>query len=135
MKSYDNEMQKTKIIISTPKSETSFREIPIPDFLIKYLQMFQKDENCYFLSGKENLIEPRTYQYRYKKILSQIGIKSHNYHQLRHTFATNCIQNGFDVKTLSVVLGHKTIHMTLSRYVHPDYIYKRKLMNQLSLLF
>lgn len=135
VKSYDNEMQKTKIIISTPKSETSFREIPIPDFLIKYLQMFQKDENCYFLSGKENLIEPRTYQYRYKKILSQIGIKSHNYHQLRHTFATNCIQNGFDVKTLSVVLGHKTIHMTLSRYVHPDYIYKRKLMNQLSLLF
>ena len=135
VKSYNNGIQKTKIIVSTPKSDTSFREIPIPNFLVRYLQMFQKDNHCYFLSGKEKLIEPRTYQYRYKKILSQVGIKSHNYHQLRHTFATNCIQNGFDIKTLSVILGHKTVNMTLNRYIHPDYVHEQKLMNQLSLLF
>ena len=135
VKSYDNGIRKTKVIVSTPKSDTSFRVIAIPDFLIRYLQMFQKDENCYFLSGKEKPIEPRTYQYRYKKILSQIDIKNNNYHQLRHTFATNCIQNGFDVKTLSAVLGHKTVNITLNRYVHPDCVYERKLMNKLSLLF
>ena len=135
VKSYNNGIQKTKIIVSTPKSDTSFREIPIPNFLVRYLQMFQKDNHCYFLSGKEKLIEPRTYQYRYKKILSQVGIKSHNYHQLRHTFATNCIQNGFDIKTLSVILGHKTVNMTLNRYIHPDHVHEQKLMNQLSLLF
>ena len=132
---YDTSAQKTKIVISTPKSTASFRVIAIPDFLIEYLRKFQKDGNCYLLSGSEKLVEPRTYQYRYKRILSRINAENHNYHQLRHTFATNCIQNGFDVKTLSVVLGHKTVNITMDRYVHPDYTHERKLMNKLSLLF
>lgn len=132
---YDANSQKTKIVISTPKSDASFRVIVIPDFLLEYLHQFQKDDNCYLLSGNEKLIEPRTYQYRYKKILSKINIENHNYHRLRHTFATNCIQNGFDVKTLSIILGHKTVSITLNRYVHPDDVHERKLMNKLSLLF
>ncbi|MFR6588742.1 MAG: tyrosine-type recombinase/integrase [Ruminococcus sp.] len=53
-----------------------------------------------------------------------MNAENHNYHQLRHTFATNCIQNGFDVKTLSVVLGHKTVNITMDRYVHPDYTHE-----------
>ena len=132
---YDTNSQKTKIVISTPKSAASFRVIAIPEFLLKYLRQLQKGGNCYLLSENEKLVEPRTYQHRYKKILSQMNIEDHNYHRLRHTFATNCIQSGFDVKTLSVILGHKTVSITLNRYVHPDNVHARKLMNKLSLLF
>lgn len=127
--------KKTKVVISTPKSDNSFRMIVIPDFLTEYLSMYKNDEDFYILSGSKKIVEPRTYQYRYKKILSEANTEDHNYHQLRHTFATNCMQNGFDVKTLSIVLGHKTVNITLNRYIHPDYIHERKLMNKLSLLF
>ena len=127
--------KKTKIIISVPKSDTSFREIAIPEFLAEYFIAFKGDDNYYVLSGSEKIVEPRAYQYRYKSVLSESNSGDHTYHGLRHTFATNCIQNGFDVKTLSMILGHKTVNITLNRYVHPDYVHERKLMNKLAMLF
>ena len=127
--------KKTKIVISTPKSDSSFRMIAIPDFLIEYFKMFKGEDQNYILSGSEKIVEPRAYQYRYKKILSDANAENHTYHQLRHTFATNCIQNGFDVKTLSKILGHQSVDITLNRYVHPDFVHERMLINKLSLLF
>lgn len=96
---------------------------------------FKGDDNYYVLSGSEKIVEPRAYQYRYKRVLSESNSGDHTYHGLRHTFATNCIQSGFDVKTLSMILGHKTVNITLNRYVHPDYVHERKLMNKLAMLF
>ena len=96
-----------------------------------YFEMFRADG--YILSGSEKVIEPRTMQYRYKKILAATKVAEHNYHRLRHTFATNCIGSGFDAKTLSNVLGHSSITLTLTRYVHPDIAYERKLMNSMCL--
>lgn len=130
-----NGSRKTKVIISSPKSETSRRVISIPDCLIKYFEKFRSNENYYILSDCERPIEPRTMQYRYKKILQAANVSNHNYHQLRHTFATNCIQNGFDIKTLSNVLGHSNVSLTLSRYIHPDFSHERKLMNNMCMLF
>ena len=132
---YASGQTKTKIVISTPKSENSFRVIVIPDFLVEYLLMFKSEDSYFILSGSEKVVEPRAYQYRYKKVLSDANAEKHNYHQLRHTFATNCMQNGFDVKTLSIILGHKAVSVTLNRYIHPDFVHERKLMNKLSLLF
>lgn len=109
--------------------------IAIPDFLIEYFKMFKGEDQNYILSGSEKIVEPRAYQYRYKKILSDANAENHTYHQLRHTFATNCIQNGFDVKTLSKILGHQSVDITLNRYVHPDFVHERMLINKLSLLF
>lgn len=126
--------RKTKIIISSPKSQTSRRSISIPDHLMEYFKKFKSDDDCYILSGCEDVIEPRTMQYRYKKIIKAAQISSHNYHQLRHTFATNCIQNGFDIKTLANILGHSNVNLTLNRYVHPDIFHERKLMNKICLL-
>lgn len=123
--------RKTKVIISAPKSESSRRIISIPDCLMPYFEMFRVDG--YILSGTEKVIEPRTMQYRYKKILAAAKVAEHNYHKLRHTFATNCIGSGFDAKTLSNVLGHSSITLTLTRYVHPDIAYERRLMNSMCL--
>ena len=86
----------------------------------------------YVLSGSEKVVEPRTMQYRYKKLLEAAAVESSNFHQLRHTFATNCVENGYDAKTLSIVLGHSTIALTLDRYVHPNRQYERRMMNSLA---
>lgn len=125
--------RKTKVIISTPKSDTSFRDIAIPDFLMGCFEMFRNEADFFILTGADKPVEPRTMQYRYKKILQSAEIEDHNYHKLRHTFATNCAEKGFDVKTLSVVLGHSSVNLTLNRYVHPDRSHERRLMNSMCL--
>lgn len=124
-----NGNRKTKIVISSPKSATSFRDIVIPDALMNYFEMFRSEANNYILSGTDKPVEPRTMQYRYKKILRTVGVEDHNYHKLRHTFATISAEKGFNVKALSAVLGHSNVTLTLNRYVHPDLAYERRLMN------
>lgn len=121
--------KKTGIVILPPKSSSSRRSISIPDRLVKYFERFKGDGSCYLLSGTERAVEPRTMQYRFKRILKLSLVSCHNYHILRHTFATNCIKNGFDIKTLSNVLGHSNINLTLNWYIHPDTAYERQLMN------
>ena len=127
-----NGSHKTLLVITEPKSSDSKRCIAVPDFLIPYLLKFRRNDEDYVLSGSEKLVEPRTMQYRYKKLLEAADVERSNYHQLRHTFATNCVENGFDAKTLSIVLGHSTIALTLDRYVHPNRQYERRMMNSLS---
>ena len=124
-----NGNRKTKIVISAPKSATSFREIAIPDMLMKYFEMFRSEADHFILSGADKPVEPRMMQYRYKKILQSAEIENHNYHKLRHTFATNSAEKGFNVKALSAVLGHSSVTLTLNRYIHPDRTYERRLMN------
>lgn len=124
-----NGNRKTKIVISSPKSATSFRDIVIPDALMKYFEMFRNEASHFILSGTGKPVEPRTIQYRYKKILHTADVEDHNYHKLRHTFATNSAEKGFHVKALSAVLGHSNVTLTLNRYVHPDRTYERRLMN------
>ena len=113
-----NSAHGTKLISDTPKSLTSQRTIPIPKFLIKLLRDSRSNEICYILSGSNHIIEPRTLQRRFKSILKKADLPSVGYHSLRHAFATNCLQAGFDVKTLSEILGHASVETTLNRYVH-----------------
>lgn len=124
---------KSEIIISAPKSECSVRDVPIPDKLLLMLQERQNAPNTYFLTGKTNLyVEPRTMQNRFKSTIKKAGIAPANFHALRHTFATRCIELGFDIKSLSEILGHASVNITLNRYVHPSMELKQKNMNMLS---
>ena len=129
--SFTNGNRKTKIVISAPKSTTSSRDISIPDMLMEYFKMFRNKGNCFILSGTEKPVEPRTMQYRYKKILQSANNEYYNFHRLRHTFATNCAEKGIDVKTLSTILGHSSINLTLNRYVHPNRFHERKMLNNM----
>ena len=122
--------RRTKLVISSPKSSTSRRIIAIPDRLMPYFRRFHGKSNCYLLTGTTKLTEPRTMQYRYKRVLKQAEVQPHHFHKLRHTFATNCMEHGFDIKTLSVVLGHSNVEITMNRYLHPNLQYERRLMNQ-----
>lgn len=123
---------KTIITITEPKSRKSIRDIPIPSPLLPELQRLRRDDGCYFLTASPGYTEPRTLSFRYKKSLDELGIKYKNFHCLRHTFATKCIRAGVDVKTLSELLGHSSVQITLDRYVHSDLETKRIQIEKLS---
>ena len=125
-------LKHTKIIITEPKSESSKREIPIPDCIISLLRQFQDNGDVYVVSGRKKPVEPRTMQYRFAKILHNADLPSFHYHSLRHLFATRCVELGFDVKTLSEILGHSSVEVTLNRYIHSDMERKRSCMSLLS---
>ena len=108
----------TQIIADTPKSRSSRRSIPIPKFIIKLLRDSSSNKDFYILSNSIIITEPRTLQRRFKAILKKTNLPSVGYHCLRHMFATNSLQAGFDVKTLSEILGHASVETTLNRYVH-----------------
>lgn len=124
---------KTIVIIDEPKSAKSIRDIPIPTFMLSQIAKIKRNVNpdCYFLTCSLNYTEPRTYQYRYKTFLKHIGVTYKNFHVLRHTFATECIRLGIDVKTVSELLGHASVKITLERYVHSNMDMKRKQLEKL----
>lgn len=127
----DNPIKKTKLCVSTPKSSCSKRIIPLPKTLLNVLLPYQSNDDNYILSGKPRCVDPRTIQYHFKKYLKKCDIESTNFHTLRHTFATQCIEMGFDIKTLSEILGHSSVNITLDRYVHSSLKMKQEQMNKL----
>lgn len=105
-----NAVQKTRIIVTEPKSYAALRTIPLPEFVIDVIKPFAGSPNTYVLSGEcKKIIEPRTMQNKFKTYLAEGKIEEANFHSLRHTFATRCIEAGFDVKTLSEILGHSSV--------------------------
>lgn len=124
---------KTEVVVTTPKSSCSIRKIPLPDEILEILVLNKKASSGYVLTNDEyKFIEPRTMQNKFKKILKAVGIENANFHALRHTFATRCVELGFDVKSLSEILGHATVNITMNRYVHPTYEMKKKNMQKIS---
>ena len=131
----DDGGRKTRIIISRPKSVCSERDIPLPDIVSIFLN-HKYDPDVYFLTGSSrSFVEPRTLQYRFNNVLKQCGIPHVTFHTLRHTFATRCVEIGFDLKSLSEILGHANVNITLNRYVHPSFDIKVQNMRRLSELF
>lgn len=122
----------TRLIVTSPKSASSVREIPLPDFILPYLKSVRAAEDCFLLSGNQKITEPRTMQYRFKSVLKKANLPYVNFHALRHMFATNCVALGFDVKTLSEILGHSSVQITLNRYVHSSMERKKSCMKLLS---
>lgn len=130
-----NSGRKTRVIITTPKSSCSIRYIPIPDAIIKTLEIARSDATGYLLTNSNTkFAEPRTMQNRFKLALKEADIEPANFHALRHTFATRCVELGFDVKSLSEILGHATVNITMNRYVHPTLELKKENMKKLSSL-
>ena len=85
-----------------------------------------RNNNDYFLSGSNRIIEPRSYQYHYERLLKAAKVSYREFHSLRSTFATTCINKGIDVKTVSELLGHSSVKVTLERYMHTDMELKRE---------
>ncbi len=123
---------RSSLVITRPKTVASFRDIPICSWLVPVLKQVHDIRRSPFVaSSHAGFVSPRTFDYRYHKLLRTAGIQTINYHALRHTFATRCIEAGIDVKTLSELLGHTDASITLNTYVHSSMERKR---TQLELL-
>ena len=123
----------TELIIDTPKSKNSIREIPIAKDLLKLIRPFKKVVNgqFYILTNSSRPTEPRTYRNYYKRLMETLNIPRLKFHGLRHSFATRCIESKCDYKTVSVLLGHSNISTTLNLYVHPNMEQKKKCVEQM----
>lgn len=124
----EGETRHTELLLDTPKTANSVRDIPMSSELLKMLKSLNKvvNENYYVISNDIKPIEPRTYRNYYKKLCKQLDIPELKFHGLRHSFATRCIESKADYKTVSVLLGHSNISTTLNLYVHPNKEQKKK---------
>lgn len=133
LKSSEQDGSKTRVFISAPKSGTSVRTIPLTALAHSLCEAMRPDDpRAFVLTGTQEYIEPRTLQYRFKKYVTDCGLTGVHFHTLRHTFATRCVEVGFEIKSLSEVLGHSSTRVTLDRYVHPSMRLKRDNMAKLS---
>lgn len=127
-----NTHQKTEVIVGSPKSQSSFREIPIPDHLLRLLKQLKKgDDDAYFLSDTNRCFEPRRMQRVFSDYLEKAGLPHRGFHCTRHTFATRWVELGADIKTLSEILGHRSIQIILDKYVHISEKTKRENINKI----
>lgn len=128
-----NKTSKTRISVSSPKSQCSIRTIPLTDDIISLILDSFSDKQGFVLTGDDkSFAEPRSMQNHFKRVCFAASIRTVNFHSLRHTFATRCIEVGFDVKSLSEILGHANVSITMNRYVHPSMDVKRENMSKLS---
>lgn len=125
--------RRTELLIDTPKTKNSIREIPISRDLLRMLKPFKKIVNPAFfvLTNDSKPTEPRTYRSYYKNLMRSLEIPDIKFHGLRHSFATRCIESKCDYKTVSVLLGHSNISTTLNLYVHPNLEQKKKAIDQM----
>lgn len=125
--------RRTELILDTPKTKNSIREIPISKDLLRILKPFKKIVNPSFfvLTNDAKPTEPRTYRSYYKNLMKELKMPELKFHGLRHSFATRCIESNCDYKTVSVLLGHSNISTTLNLYVHPNMEQKKKAIEQM----
>ncbi len=130
-----NGKKKSKLVIGSPKTAYSLRCIPICSKLYSILCSFPyRKKQGYILESNtsSSFVSPRTFEYRYKAILKKCTLEPVNYHALRHTFATRCIERGVDIKSLSEILGHSDVAITLNIYVHSSMELKRQQIEKLA---
>ena len=123
----------TELILDSPKTKNSIRDIPMTRDLLKLLKPLKRivNNNYFVLTNEAKPTEPRTYRNYYKQFMQEIGVPILKFHGLRHSFATRCIESKCDYKTVSVILGHSNISTTLNLYVHPNMEQKKRCIDQM----
>lgn len=131
----------TGVFTKVPKTESSIREVAIPDFVISLLEEYklwyeeQKslygelwiDSNRLFVQADGKPMHPSTISKWFVKFIGQIGLPVINFHGLRHTNATLLIAQNIDVAVVAAArLGHAQITTTFNFYVHPIIAHNKK---------
>ena len=118
---FEESKTKTSLSVGAPKSRKSFRKIPLPQFLLDLIRessLYNSNPDFYLFSGSTEPFDPRSFQKLYKRILKDAQVKDRKFHAIRHTFATRALELGVDIKTISELLGHSTVSITLNVYAH-----------------
>lgn len=122
----------SKLQITSPKTRSSIRTIPLNQWIMQYANLLQGEDDEYVITGKQLHNEPNKYRLYYNQILKDLNLPHLKFHALRHTFATRCIECGCDYKSLSELLGHSNVSITMNLYVHPQMELKRKCVEMLA---
>lgn len=127
----EGDKRHTQVVIDTPKTKNSNREIPLTKDLVNIFKAFKKvvNDDYFVLTNEEKPTEPRVYRNYYVTLMQKLGLPVIKFHGLRHSFATRCIEGKADVKTVSVMLGHSNISTTMNLYVHPNMEQKKSVIN------
>ena len=138
LKTKETNETKTALMVLEPKTFSSKRLVPLPSFLLEYIKNYQEKITInnitdYILTNNTKIPDPRTTQYRFRKLCEQFDF-SIKFHSLRHSYATNCVMQEIDTKTLSEILGHSSVGTTLNLYVHSSLDFKKKQVNKISKL-
>lgn len=139
----DPSLLKTRLEIQPfPKTSSSVRSIPLHDKVIEkynqHLKRVQEEreiikveeqyKNQIFISPSGKVCEPDYVTAIFGRLLKKAGIEHINFHALRHTFATRSLEAGMDIKTLSTILGHSDVQITMNTYCHVLDTHKQKAM-------
>ena len=126
----------TRLVVQPPKSESSLRRIPLPADILSLLAAHKPKTagSVCLLTGTAAPLEPRTMQNRYRALLKRAGVPYRNFHALRHTYATRCIEQNVDVKSVSEMLGHSDVRITLQTYVHVSLRHKQQAVQSICFL-
>lgn len=116
---------RTALHLGAPKSTRSRRVVPLVEGLLDMLRAYARAQpperrrpDAPVFAYRGGYCEPRLFQNHFRRLLQQQQIEHANFHAMRHTFASRCIQTGMDVRTLSDILGHSDANVTLRVYVH-----------------
>lgn len=138
VKNFNENGKKTTLNVGSPKSAHSVRKIPLPGFILDLAQKYKmdtSDEDCFVLSDEAIPLDPRKYQKLFQTVLKHSGVRSRKFHAIRHTFATRALELGVDIKTLSELLGHSNVSITLNIYAHSMFEQKRKAIDKLNTMY
>ena len=128
------------VFTKVPKTESSIREIAIPEFIISLLEeyklWYEEQKSLYgelwtnsdrlFVQADGKPMHPSSISKWFVKYVGTIGLPVINFHGLRHTNASLLVAQNIDIAVVSARLGHAQISTTLDFYVHPLLSHNRK---------
>lgn len=128
-------LKKTQLLLADSKTEASIRVIPISKTLKKLLVNHRKQAKGPFVfSVNGQPCEPRLLTHHFHRIRKKAELINIHFHQLRHTFATRCLEANKDISSVSALLGHASTQMTLDTYVDAMLEQRHKVIRKLDRL-
>lgn len=127
--------KKTQLVLSEAKTQTSVRDVPFSCKVKEWLLAVKREATAEFVfSRKGKPVEPRLITYHFQRLLKKTKLKDTCFHQLRHTFATRCMEAQSDVSAISALLGHASAKTTLDIYTDSLLDQRRKVISAMERL-